>query len=117
HLVNLLSMCYDRGSKIVGMIADRLGEEAFFDFMRGIYSRYQFRILRVADFERELESYTGVSWDEFFRQWLYGAGMSDWSIDKVTIKPVRSPLPDGGPPRVSFLDAVRGRASGRATAY
>src|SRR5207237_4396490 len=49
HLVNLLSMCYDRGGRIVGMIEDRLGETAFIDFMRLVYARYQFRILRVAD--------------------------------------------------------------------
>jgi hypothetical protein len=58
HLVNLLSMCYDRGGKIVGMIADRLGETAFFDFMRIIYAKYQFRILRVDDFRCELNAYT-----------------------------------------------------------
>lgn len=86
HIVNLFSMCYDKGSKIVGMIEDRLGEAAFFDFMRHIYSRYYFRILRVADFQRELEEYTGQSWDRFFKDWLYGAGLSDWKIDKVRIK-------------------------------
>ena len=34
HLVNLIAMTYDRGSKIVGMIEQRLGEAAFLDFMR-----------------------------------------------------------------------------------
>ncbi len=85
HLVNLFSMCYDKGSRIVGMIEDRLGEEGFLDFMRVIYSRYQYRILRVADLQRELEAYTDESWDEFFKYWLYGAGLSDWAIDKVTV--------------------------------
>src|SRR5437016_2202908 len=95
HLVNLMSMCYDRGGKIVGMIADRLGEAAFFDIMRCIYARYQFRILRVADFQHELEAYTGQSaaWQEFFTRWLYGAGMTDWCVDKVHLEPVRDALP------------------------
>jgi Peptidase family M1 domain/Omp85 superfamily domain len=112
HLVNLLSMCYDRGSKVVGMICDRLGEDAFFDFMRGVYARYQFRILRVADYQRELEAYTGASWDEFFRHWLYGAGMSDWCVEKVTLTPANDPLPDS-PARFSLLDALRGRLPGQ----
>jgi hypothetical protein len=87
HLVNLLSMTYDRGGKIVGMIEDRLGETAFCDFMRLVYSRYKFRILRVADFERELQAYTGQPdyWHEFFQNWLYGAGMTDWCVEKVKI--------------------------------
>jgi hypothetical protein len=87
HLANLLSMCYDRGGRIVGIIEDHLGESAFFDFMRVIYSRYYFRIIRVADFQRELEAYTGRSWEAFFHDWLYGAGMSDWCVDDVKIEP------------------------------
>jgi aminopeptidase N len=63
HLANLLSMCYDRGGRIVGMIENHLGESAFLDFMQIIYARYSFRILRVADFQHELESYTGRSWE------------------------------------------------------
>src|SRR6516165_12764967 len=88
HVVTLFSMCYDRGSKIVGIIEDRLGEAAFLDFMRRIYCRYYFRILRVADFQRELEAYTGQSWEKFFKDWLYGAGMTDWAVEKVTVDEV-----------------------------
>src|SRR5262249_36480825 len=76
HLINLNSMCYDKGSKIVGLIEDRLGEAAFLDFMHLVYARYHFRILHVADFQRELEAYTGTSWDGFFKEWLYGKGLS-----------------------------------------
>jgi hypothetical protein len=85
HLVNLSAMTYDRGGKIVGMIEDRLGEAAFFDFMRLIYRRYYFRILHVEDFRRELEAYTGQSWEQFFKDWLYGKGMTDWAVDKVEL--------------------------------
>lgn len=92
HLANLLSMCYDRGGRIVGIIEDHLGESAFIDFMRTVYSRYYFRILRVADFQRELEIYTGRSWEEFFRDWLYGPGMSDWAVEDVKVEPARGRL-------------------------
>jgi hypothetical protein len=90
HVVNLFSLAYDRGSKVVGMLEDRLGEAAFLDFLRLLYGRYQYRILRVADFQCELEAYTGRPWDEFFRHWLYGAGMTDWAVEKVSV--VRCPL-------------------------
>lgn len=86
HVVNLFSMTYDKGSKVVGMIEDRLGEAAFFDFIRIVYAKYFFRILRVADFQRELEEYTGQSWEEFFQHWIYGKGMSDWSVEKVQVE-------------------------------
>lgn len=86
HVVNLFSMCYDKGAKVIGTIEDRLGEEAFLDFMHIIYRKYYFKILRVADFQHELEAYTGRSWEKFFQDWLYGPGLSDWSVEKVEIE-------------------------------
>jgi hypothetical protein len=76
-------MAYDKGSRVVAMIEDRLGETAFLDFMHRLFERYRYRILRVADFRRELEAYTGYSWEEFFRDWLYGPGITDWAVEKV----------------------------------
>src|SRR5205823_9470360 len=111
HLVNLLSMCYDRGGKIVGMIADRLGEAAFFDFMRLLYAKYQFRILRVEDFRCELNAYTGQNWDEFFDHWLYKAGLTDWCIEKVSIEPIKATVSAASQPH-SFLAALRGPCAG-----
>jgi hypothetical protein len=86
NLVRLMAMTYDRGGKIVGMIEARLGEEGFFNFMSIVYAKYQYRILRVRDFQHELEAYTGRSWDEFFNNWLYGKGMADWSVERVRIE-------------------------------
>ncbi|MFN4261111.1 MAG: M1 family aminopeptidase [Gemmataceae bacterium] len=86
HVVTLFSMCYDKGSKVTGMIEDRLGEAAFLDFLRIIYAKYYFRVLRIKDFQRELEEYTGYSWEEFFHRWLYGEGLTDWCLEKVRIE-------------------------------
>jgi hypothetical protein len=99
HLVNLFNMCYDKGGKIVAMIEDRLGPVAYFEFTRLLYRRYKYRILRVADYKRELEAFTGLKWDEFFQRWLYGAGFTDWAVEKVTVdslSPSLYPLSPGG---------------------
>src|SRR5262249_54767130 len=71
----------------------------------------------------ELEEYTGSrsgewrvasgEWDEFFRNWVYGPGMTDWSVERVRIEPLQDPLSQ---PRYvpSFLFALpAGRAAGR----
>jgi hypothetical protein len=87
HVVNLFSMTYDKGSRVVGLIEDRLGSAAFLDFMRGVFRRYRYRILRIADFQRELEVYTGHSWEQFFQEWLYGPGLTDWCVEKVKVQP------------------------------
>jgi hypothetical protein len=88
HLVNLMAMTYDRGGKIVGMIEDRLGTAAFLDFMKQVRCKYEYRILRVADYQRELEAYTHRSWKEFFENWLYRPGLCDWKFESVDIHPV-----------------------------
>ncbi len=117
-VVTLFSMAYDKGGKIVDMIEDRLGEAGYCDFIHTIYARYQFRILRVADFQRELGEYTGQKavWDEFFNHWLYGAGFCDWAVDKVTVEPVNA---DGTPagPRWSFVRALHGQSECSVSAY
>jgi hypothetical protein len=85
HVVNLFSLAYDKGSRIVGMIEERLGEDAFLAFSRRIFQRYQYRILRISDYRHELEDFTGQRWDKFFACWLYGPGICDWAIDKVEV--------------------------------
>lgn len=90
HLPNLVANAYDRGGRVVGMIESRLGTAAMLDLMRIIYRKYYFRILRVADFQKELEIYTGQSWDTFFQRWVYGNGMTDWSIQKVRVMHLKS---------------------------
>lgn len=87
NVVTLFSMTYDRGAKILGMIESQIGEQDFLDFMKLVYCKYQFRILRVADFQRELEAYTGRPWGEFFQTWLYSVGATDWAIKSVTKSP------------------------------
>jgi hypothetical protein len=95
HLINLLGMTYDKGGRIMGMIQERLGgEAALFSFMRQVYAKYQFRIITVADFQHELELFTGRSWQEFFDNWLRGKGLTDWAVDNVKIEPV---MPVGAP--------------------
>jgi hypothetical protein len=97
HVVNLYAMCYERGGKVVGMIEESLGEEAFLTFMRRLYCRYHFQVLRVRDFQRELEEFTGRSWEDFCQRWLYGKGMTDWCVEKVKVRD------EGGPCRVTVL--------------
>ncbi len=111
HIANLFGICYDKGSRIVGLIEDRLGETAFLDFTRRIYDRYAFRILRVADYQRELEEFTGRSWEEFFRRWLYGAGVCDWSVEKVTVEPLEGRRSRRLTP--NFLSALHANRAGR----
>lgn len=91
HVHNLFFLAYDRGSKVVSMIHQRMGDERFFAFLRMIYAKYGFRVLFFADFQRELEAFTGQEWGQFFDDWLRSPKIADWKIEKV-----RSTPSDGG---------------------
>ena len=85
------------------MIEERLGEAATFDFLRQVYKTHYFGMLRVADFQREIETYSGRSWEDFFKNWVYGKGVTDWAIENVTIKPRTA---DGGSTTESPLSTI-----------
>jgi len=86
HIVDLFNMIYDKGSRVVAMMEERLGEAAMFDLMRIVFKQYQYKILHIKEFQKELEGYTGQSWEEFFQNWLYGKGLTDWAVEKVEIE-------------------------------
>lgn len=88
HVHNLFFLAYDRGSKVVQMLHHRLGDQRFFDFLRHVYATYQFRIMWVKDFQRELEQFTGESWSQFFEQWLYSSKIADWEVADVSVRPL-----------------------------
>jgi hypothetical protein len=102
HLFGLFTGAYDRGSKAFGMIEAQLGEAAFLDFIRGVVAKYGWRVLQAAYFQKELEAYTGRSWAAFFERWIYGKGLTDWSVENVSVA-------DGEPPQAR-------RGSGRMPA-
>jgi hypothetical protein len=111
HLIGLFSGAYDRGSKVFGMIEARLGEAAFFDFVRGVTQKYSWKVLSAQQLKAELEAYTGQPWNEFFERWVYGKGTSDWQVESVELDKSRQrvartmigTMNAGGPTRVSVV--------------
>ncbi len=102
HVFTLFSMCYDKGGQVFGMIEDRLGEANFIGLMHRLYRKYQYRVIRVADLQRELEEFTGQSWGDFFERWVHGKGLCDWSVEHVEIEEAGPGAKPG-----DFLDALR----------
>jgi hypothetical protein len=85
HIHNLFFLVYDRGSKVTSMIHQRLGDEKFFQLFRQVYAKYSYRILFVADFQRELEEFSGQSWAQFFDDWLRSPKITDWKLLRVQV--------------------------------
>ncbi|HEY1187947.1 MAG TPA: M1 family aminopeptidase [Gemmata sp.] len=96
HLFGLFTGAYDRGSKVFAMIEDRLGEAAFLDFIGGFAKKYSWGIISSALLRAELEAYTGRDWSEFFQRWVFGTGLTDWSVERVTVEPLGGPRTRAG---------------------
>lgn len=88
NVYNLFFLAYERGGQVFGMIRARLGDERFFRFLQMIYAKYRFRVLFVDALQRELENFSGDSWQEFFDDWLRSPKVTDWKIEKAKTKKV-----------------------------
>ncbi len=89
HLYALFSGAYDRGSKVFGLIEDRLGPE-FLPFVRDLVRKYSFEFLSAERLKEELTAFTGpqtaAQWDEFFARWVYSKGLTDWAVERVRVE-------------------------------
>ncbi len=71
---------YEKGSLVLHMLRNTLGEEAFWRGVQHYTRRNREREVITADFERALEEATGRSLGRFFEQWLYKAGHPDFKV-------------------------------------
>jgi aminopeptidase N len=72
---------YSKGSIVLHMLRQRLGDEAFFAGVRDFIQRFKFREVETDDFRRVMEEVSGQSLERFFEQWVYRPGMPRLEID------------------------------------
>ncbi len=84
-------MIYAKGALVLHMLRGVLGDEAFRKGLATYFSTFRGRAARVADFQEVMEQAAGQSLDWFFRQWIYGRVLPDYTITKTT----SSPMADG----------------------
>lgn len=67
----IFSLTYGKGSRVVAMLKDVVGTEAFDRIFRRIFKEYAFRNLDIEDFRRIAQEESGKDLSSFFDQWLY----------------------------------------------
>ncbi|HEX9037684.1 MAG TPA: M1 family metallopeptidase [Ktedonobacterales bacterium] len=87
---------YQKGSRVLHMLRQVVGEQAFWRGMKLYTQRNRGREVITADFERAQEEASGRSLARFFEQWVYKAGHPEFSVTyswddersmaKVTVK-------------------------------
>lgn len=71
---------YQKGSLVLHMLRNILGEAPFWRGLQRYAQRNTGREVITADFERALEEATGRSLAQFFEQWVYKAGHPEFNV-------------------------------------
>jgi aminopeptidase N len=72
---------YQKGAWILHMLRGILGDASFFKGIRRYYDLYAEKNASTEDFQRAMESESGISLTGFFRQWCYQPG---WPVYAIT---------------------------------
>jgi aminopeptidase N len=65
---------YEKGGWVLHMLRHDMGDEQFQECVQTFYEKFKFKNALTEDFQKVVESVTGKSYDDFFRQWYYQAG-------------------------------------------
>ncbi|MBW3554960.1 MAG: M1 family metallopeptidase [Gemmatimonadetes bacterium] len=79
------TMTYAKGSLILRMLRDMLGEEVFREGLRAYYERHRFSQVTEADFRRAMEDVSGRDLGWFFDQWLRTTDTLDYVLRDVDV--------------------------------
>jgi aminopeptidase N len=69
------SMTYQKGSWVLHMLRQRLGDDRFWAGIRDYYARHRDGNASTADFREAMERASGENLSAFFDQWLYRGGI------------------------------------------
>ncbi len=81
-------MTYQKGSWVLHMLRQRIGDDRFWAGIREYYARYQDSNASTTDFRLVMERASGSDLTAFFQQWLYRGGVprveGTWRWDAAT---------------------------------
>ena len=66
---------YEKGAWVLHMLRKRMGDSTFRLFIRKYYDRFKGKNADTEDLRKVAEEVTGKNMEQFFKQWLYTAGI------------------------------------------
>jgi aminopeptidase N len=79
---------YTRAKLVLESIESQIGGDQMDRVMRTYFQRWKFRHPTTADFQKVLEDVTKASWEDFFKQYVYGGQMVDYAVTGIQAKKV-----------------------------
>ncbi len=71
---------YPKGAWVLHMMRSRLGKDLFRKVVRTYLERHRYEVVGTDDLHDVLEEVSGLSWDQFFDQWLYHGGQPELNV-------------------------------------
>jgi aminopeptidase N len=65
---------YEKAGWVLHMLREQMGDEAFFHALHHYLETYRLQNVVSADLAKSIEESSGTNVDQFFDQWIYGAG-------------------------------------------
>jgi hypothetical protein len=79
------AMTYTKGSVVLRMLRDLLGESTFREGLREYYGRFRFHQVTGEDFQTVMEDVSGGDLDWFFDQWLHTTSWLDYRVGDIEL--------------------------------
>jgi aminopeptidase N len=78
--VEYVGNVYDKSGWVIHMLREQLGDEAFFRAVKHYLEANRLQNVVSADLAKAVEDSTGTNVDQFFDQWIYGAGAPRFTV-------------------------------------
>jgi len=72
------SHAYEKGSWVLNAIRGTLGDDLFWKAIRKYVATYKLSLVETSDFRKIVEEVSGLSFEQFFEQWLYSPGYPEY---------------------------------------
>ncbi len=72
--VEYVGNVYDKAGWVIQMLREQMGDEAFFRALQHYLEANRLQNVVSADLVKAIEESSGTNVDQFFDQWIYGAG-------------------------------------------
>jgi aminopeptidase N len=78
--VEYVGNVYDKAGWVIHMLREQMGDEAFFRALKHYLEANRLQNVVSADLAKAVEESSGTNVDQFFDQWIYGAGAPRFTV-------------------------------------
>lgn len=75
---------YNKGADVMHTLRSYMGDEAFFNGLKQLLADNEYKDIDAEDFKNQLSAIAGIDLNDFFDNWIYDTGWSQFSIDNMS---------------------------------